>query len=110
MQNDKIRPASKLSWLSASETHIAAYCSSLNENLVNIHVPIEAIVCKNLTCDIHSEEINTYHNAIVNACVAAGEKCIPRSRPHKAKAGWSELVNPYKGKSIFWKRMWIKNG
>ncbi|ELU03580.1 hypothetical protein CAPTEDRAFT_185644 [Capitella teleta] len=40
---------------------------------------------------------------------SAASECIPRQRK-KALAGWSEVITPYRNKSIFWNKIWVENG
>ena len=37
-------------------------------------------------------------------------RCIPHTRNRRRVAGWSEKVQPYKERSIFWHKLWIDNG
>ncbi|ELT91948.1 hypothetical protein CAPTEDRAFT_216480 [Capitella teleta] len=57
----------------------------------------------------HLCRLDTYYGRLIDAMKSAASECIPRQRK-KALAGWSEVVTPYRNKSIFWNKVWVENG
>ena len=108
VQGDILR--NRLSWNKASADDIAQYCNLLNEYLSDIEIPLEALSCCNVLCTHHNVVIDKYYNDIVKACNKAASKCIPKCKPTKAKAGWTEYVAPFKDKAILWRYIWNENG
>jgi len=50
--------------------------------------------------------------AITRACISAAESSIPYTRERRSTPGrvpgWSELVEPFRQKSLFWHIMWLE--
>ena len=99
----------RCSWSMATDCEILSYKETLGSLLKEIDIPVEAILCHNKNCVEHYDEVNTYHDKIVNACLSASAYCIPVGKKRKL-AGWSEYVSDYKKKSILWYRIWNDNG
>jgi len=99
---------SKPSWHLAEAHHIDKYRDVLNVLLSRITLP-EALRCHNVSCEIHESSITLYHDQIVKSCITAMNMCIPVSK-NKRIAGWSEHVQPFKERSIFWHGIWCDNG
>ena len=99
----------KLSWSCATDEQIELYSQVSHMYLSQIQIPIGALTCGDNECDKHCDEINEYYNAIMHACISAGQDCIPKCKPQNVKAGWSEYVAPFKDRSMFWRRMWEDN-
>ena len=105
----------KISWYNAKESHLAAYQSLLERSLQNIIPPLQAITCNEPLCTdaCHSSQLNQYARTLTDACLAAAESSIPLQRPPDKRrliAGWSEFVEPARGDSIFWHKLWIACG
>ena len=103
-------PHTKLAWHRAKDDDKARYQICLKELLSNTDPPVAALECRTFGCDVHVDQLRSYHDRIIEAVALAGERCIPKIQPSRAKAGWSELVAPAQEKAKFWHRMWISGG
>jgi len=82
---------------------------------MDICIPTEAVLCKDMKCDnaMHSIDLNRYSNNITGACISAAYSTIPiacNRQKSKIVPGWSEQVKPLRGKSLFWHWMWVDSG
>ena len=59
-----------------------------------IKIPTHAVECRNLNCKSHYNDIDIFHNNIVNACITAGQKVLPSTgkgdNGKNVKAGWND--------------------
>lgn len=102
-------PSKRPAWRKATDAQKQRYRESLRELLRSVDFPREALACVRLNCDRHSEAIGVYFSQLIEACVTAGEQCIPAKTPKRRVAGWNELVAPQKQESILWHRVWLEN-
>ena len=56
--------------------------------------------------------LNTYSSEISHALVMAAEVAIPHAsdvhcNKNKSIPGWTEYVEPFKVKSLFWHNVWV---
>lgn len=115
MQQGVEQVSQKVSWVRASDLHIADYRNSLADKLKSVVIPFDALACFNCKCNIdtHRSDIVKYASDISDACVNAGLQTIPRLRStswRRTTPGFSEYVRPYKDKSIFWHKLWLDCG
>ena len=101
---------SKTNWKCANQSEIDEYKQKLKFLLSQIRIPSDAVHCENRDCKQHNKALDEYHNDIVNACITAAMKSLPKRRRGKRVAGWTEQVQSLKDKSIFWTRIWVENG
>ena len=102
----------KIQWCKATCDDIEQYQRELNNLLHSIQVPHCALECSNFVCNKHKDELDIFYNDIINACLTAGENCIPHSgkgSTHKVVPGWNEYVNHYRETSLFWHHIWKCN-
>ena len=102
----------RVSWVKASDKDIENYRMNLSCNLADISIPVDAILCCNVSCNnsMHFAGINKYVSDISSACLAAAEVSIPHSTNRsmgKCVPGWSQRVEPLRQKSLFWHGLWI---
>ena len=85
------------------------YKSRLDEKLAEISVPFEAILCGEIHCNEHHNDITNFHNSIIDACLLA-DTCIPRAGDNlsgrKVIPGWNEYVKEHRDMSMFWHSIW----
>jgi len=98
---------SRLSWAMATDNDLNKYRANLSQSLNNIYIPYSALLCNDMKCvDFdHFAAINQYVNDISNACLVAGDVCIPQTTNRKNTGripGWSEEVKPLRDNSLFW--------
>ena len=84
-------------WSKATEFEINNYKTNLDRYLHDINVPWSAIQCNSFFCINHKNEIETFYDNIVSACIKASELHIPmkkKSEKNKKAAvpGWTEYV------------------
>ena len=53
-----------------------AYKAELRYRLLSTNIPYDVLVCNNMECTAHCDAINAYHDDIINACIAAAQRCI----------------------------------
>ena len=99
----------KLAWNNAKPVDIDMYKSRLDEKLAEILVPFEAILCGEIHCNEHHNDITNFHNSIIDACLLA-DTCIPRVGDNlsgrKVIPGWNEYVKEHRDRSMFWHSIW----
>ena len=105
----------RVSWVKATNDDLLGYKNILNQELHNINLPTDTLLCNNLNCSnpLHFQQINAYAVALTDACLSAAETSIPLTCHRKNSgriAGWSENVQPLRDKSMFWHKMWLDCG
>ena len=98
-------------WSAASADDLAVYKAQLDNNLINLSVPVDALYCQNLMCDKHSQHLNIFHDSIIKACLHASN-IIPctQAKTFKCVPGWSEFVKEHKERALFWHSIWKSCG
>ena len=100
----------RIVWRKASEEHLSRYRQLLGEWLNDIRLNDDCATCVDFKCREHDNSIENFYNAIVNCCLVVSNTCIPLSSPRRTIAGWSEIVKPFKQRSIFWHSIWKSSG
>ncbi len=72
----------KKAWHKANDCHINMYKSKLNEQMCDIFVPNEFMLCNKVNCTVHNHDICDLYHRVIDACLKAGE-CIPSTVPPK---------------------------
>ena len=99
----------KLMWSSATEIDLQNYKCNLNVALLKCHLPVDALYCNDHFCVEHGNDLQMFHDAIINSCLSAS-KCIPHSKHKKSGIpGWTEFVGTYREKALFWHKLWKEN-
>jgi len=114
VSNDKLYN-SKPAWDKVTDTQAIAYKDVLKSELSRIHIPVNAIMRTDVSCSDsdHFVSINHYVDCISKACLCAAECTVAHTRARGNRGcipGWTELVAPYRSKSLFWHHMWIECG
>ena len=72
------------------------------------------MVCTNLFCTdpIHINALNDYCTNILDCCLSAADTCIPLTGvgANRRIPGWSEHIQPYRDKAMFWHNVWMDMG
>jgi hypothetical protein len=100
---------SRPSWRRANDNSIAHYKADLDAILHDIQIPYDAIHCNTLHCSKHGNDIDSYCNSLIDACIKATDQCIPRTRK-KGLPGWNEHVKESRDESMFWHSIWVQCG
>ena len=94
----------------------------LFEKLFHLHIPSEAINCRDINCNNHDHkgEIDSYVFEILEAVSNSGNITIPTGTPCRSKTnknktrkktvGWKEFVEPFQDKANFWNSVWRSAG
>ena len=101
----------KLLWACATESDVAQYKRNLNNELLSCNIPVDALSCRDHFCKDHTNDLQQFHDTIINACLSASV-CIPTCSRKGRKMpvpGWSEFVKPYRDQAIFWHQLWQDN-
>ena len=98
--------SSRLSWVMATDNDLNEYRANLSCCLNNIQIPYLALLCNDMKCmDLdHVTALNQYVSDITNACLMAGDACIPQTTNRKSTGripGLSEEVQPLRDNSFF---------
>lgn len=80
-------------WSSVSQTDLASFADMVDEQLSRLHVPIDALHCRDSACTQHLLAISTYYSDIIN-CLNSSSRTIGRKHIYRQKAvpGWTEYV------------------
>ena len=101
-------------WHKCNNTNIADYRSKLDYLLSIIDIPVSSLVCTNLFCTdpIHINALNDYCTNILDCCLSAADTCIPLTGvgANRRIPGWSEHIQPYRDKAMFWHNVWMDMG
>ena len=93
-------------WSKATLQDIDRYKCMLNDQLSNIKMPLNALHCDNVLCNVHNEELNTYCARIIEACLSSSDDSIPSTRKKVWLAGKSRhsllVMKPFSGTSYGW--------
>ena len=109
MSRKKYTP--KTAWYKATIEDIDLYKEQLDIELNKIRLPDSCINCHNFTCEKHMNDIETFHNDIVCACLKAAE-CLPTTNNSNKTSvpGWSEYCATAREKAMFWHNIWRNAG
>ena len=102
-------PCRKLAWHRAKEVHINNYHANIDTIVNNIVIPRDLLECNNLICtnEEHKHLIDSLGDSIVQCCISAGDRAIPKIRPKKAIPKWGDRAQPAKDTALFWHSIWL---
>ena len=96
---------------------IFQYQLLLGDLFNDINIPASILHCNPIYCQDteHLHDIELFYQQIVMACTKACRSCIPKRQNQQTPSkkyisGWTEYVEPFKQKSIFWNSIWLENG
>lgn len=79
--------------------------------LKNLVVPSDALLCDDLLCETHQQDIQRYADAIVDILQRAADETIPKSRRTSLRVpGWNDEVREHRDTAMFWHAMWKQCG
>ena len=63
-----------------------------------VDVPIDAVLCRDANCELHTQDIDCFYERIISCIKCAENECIP-SEPtqskFKAMPGWNNYVKEH---------------
>lgn len=96
-----------LMWNKANSNNLQAYKEKLDTNLSALQYPHKALNCCDYSCQQHSNDIEQFHDAIVSACLMAGDASIPKSIDStNCQPGWNDFVKEHKNEALNWHKIW----
>lgn len=113
LPNDTRTQQPRVSWAKSNAAHRDRYRIELSNRLKVIHLPVTALLCQNLHCRDanHLHLLTTYAHDLAYACSTSGFESIPMiGQTHNRIPGWTEYIEPFKQKSVFWHTLWIDCG
>ena len=113
-QNINSQPVEKRSFFDWSHTtaeNISNYKFTLDYFLDSIDFADDLLECRNLFCEMHTDSIIDYFEAIVLAmisatCMSIPEVIIDNNGNYNIIPGWNLYVRESKEKSIYWHNIW----
>lgn len=106
-------PSPQCKWSKATSGDIENYKNLLDDQLANICIPGDLLLCKDFNCNVHNDVISKLYTDIVDACIKAGENSIPQSSNTSKKKkipGWSDSVEPLRQRALMWHAIWQGQG
>ena len=111
----------KPAWSKASDEHLQTYTHSLQRKLCETEIPRSIVECCDLKCndERHRHDRDNLLLDILCSMVEESYSCIPvggggrtgQGRTTRGQIpGWTEEVEPLRRESIYWHRVWMKNG
>ena len=101
-------------WEKCTTDNVEDYKTCVDNNIVNLDYNSEMLSCRNVKCKIHSEHLKQLHDSIIEICVYASNKHLPKTRDIQTNKnsipGWNDYVKPYLDKSLFWHEIWLQCG
>ena len=87
-------------WRTASDLDKSAYTICTNENLSNICIPINALLCKQSNCTTHCKDMDLFYNSSDSALKTSDTNCIPMLNTVKnysfcSIAAWNQYVKKH---------------
>ena len=85
----------KTSCSKCSDEYIQLYKKDIENELLHIKFDHDAIACKNLKCQNHSDYIEYLYNCIIDICIKSSDRWLPAvggCNKKKVIPGWNESV------------------
>ena len=88
---------SRALWDRASSDNIEHYAGETDKLLGTVNIPASAILCKNVHCTSHYEDIHTLYTEVSRCLLMAADAAIPHSRERTCTnehhiPGWNDAV------------------
>lgn len=106
--------STKLDWSTLSEEDLLAYYTNTDHYLSNVYLPREAIMCKDVNCQIeeHKSNLCVMYDDVVAALLEGGKPLQKhrRNRAYNIRPGWNEHVAPYHTEAREAYKLWALAG
>ena len=112
---EEIRSTKRVNWSKASEEAKQLYMETVTSKLSGVQIPA-CVECTDMHCGAHTEDIEDYTMAILEAVEKAAQECLPCTGGGKNMSrsdivpGWTEYVKPFCDESKFWCSVWLSAG
>lgn len=98
----------KAAWHKASRDNIVEYQNNLDTRLSNMCIPNDLMICDNVSCGAHKEDIIMLLSNIIDACLSAEQSSIPKiGRSARRVPGWTDFVEEKRRDALHWHHEWI---
>ena len=101
-------------WYKATLTNIEQYKIAVDRLLDKVHVPHEALECRDVQCKSHKADLEEFHYALIKSvCLCAGEEVLPpggKHNSHRPVPGWKEYVSDKKEHALNCHWLWKEAG
>ena len=85
-------------WKLAGDLEKSRYYSSTDKLLSAVDVPIDAVMCRDANCELHTQDIDCFYKRIIS-CVKCAESESISSKPTQSKfkgiPGWNDYVKEH---------------
>ena len=113
---EKAKSSKRANWNKASEEARDDFKAALADKLNALPVPA-SVNCQDVHCSTHSEDIEDYTMAVLQAIESSAQGSLPMVGGGKQDvgqpgqvAGWNEHVKPFHIESKFWHGLWTSAG
>ena len=115
---EQVKIRKRVNWNRSSEEAKTIYSANLAAKLDQVDVP-DCVKCRDIHCSIHTDQMEEYTIAVLEAVEAASQECLAssggaggkgRSGQQQVVPGWSEYAEPYAQESKFWFALWVSAG
>ena len=114
---ETVRSRKRVNWDRSSEEARGNFTDLLSKSLDQLEVP-DCVQCRDINCSAHTEQIENYTMAVLEAVELASQECLSssgggqqrRTRQGQVVPGWAEYVKPYAQESKFWSAIWCSAG
>ena len=81
--------------------------------MLRINLHNEALLCRDIKCNIHTEDIQKLFKDVINICSHASTRCLPHTSLNNYKKvipGWNEHVKEHAQNAKEWHDVWVQQG
>ena len=102
-----------VAWHKCNDISIEWYKAELDDALLQINPHNEALLCRDIKCNIHTEDIQKLFKDVINICSHAFTRCLPHTSLNNYKKvipGWNEHVKEHAQNAKEWHDVWVQQG
>ena len=88
------------------------YTATAESELSKLVPPSNAFLCDDVNCknESHIDDLNNFHNAIVNALNLSSSSMFKHEKKLKSRPGWNEYVEEYHTAARDAFKLWVQAG
>ena len=116
LKTNQITRQPGIAWYKVEVQDINEYKSELDRQLDDINFPTNALQCRDFKCNRHFDELEKFHNSIINSCILSGQKSLPvtgkcrMNDDRNRRIGWNEYCKEKRETAIMWHNKWKEEG